>query len=415
MDDVISNIIVISVTSAWAVTLPVLLARYFIPKARKAPSPISDAYAGAEPIPLKNAVVAALLSFVASRALLAVFGLFSGIIASDPGRLNIFNWIKWDADHYLGLADNWYVNEGDARFHIVFFPLYPALIRAFVLAFGFDARVVGIVVSNVCLIISAATMYKMAGEQYGERRGAAAARLFMLSPMTMFFSLPYSESLFFMLTVLAVYMARRRKFALALAFAALASASRLLGLLAAVGVFYEFIRDNRGFKARDYVKYALVTCLASAGFLSYLALNLAVTGDAFTFLAYQREHWSQQMGSLANTLRYTLQNAADYSDENIRLGTWIPQVAAIIVPVILLALTFRRVSPADGAYALLYIWFALSPTWLLSGARYISAMYPLYIMVASLPGGRKGEIVACCASAFLMFYMVHRFLSGGVM
>ena len=31
-------------------------------------------------------------------------------------------WLKGDAPHYLGIADNWYVTTGDARFHIVFFP-----------------------------------------------------------------------------------------------------------------------------------------------------------------------------------------------------------------------------------------------------------------------------------------------------
>ena len=32
---------------------------------------------------------------------------------------------RWDGSHYIGLIQNGYVNLGDARFHIVFYPLFP--------------------------------------------------------------------------------------------------------------------------------------------------------------------------------------------------------------------------------------------------------------------------------------------------
>ena len=39
------------------------------------------------------------------------------------GLLDTFRhlWLRTDSPSYLGIAENWYVTEGDARFHIVFF------------------------------------------------------------------------------------------------------------------------------------------------------------------------------------------------------------------------------------------------------------------------------------------------------
>ena len=39
-------------------------------------------------------------------------------------------WTRWDATHYLKLAEKGYVAKGDGRTSIVFYPLYPWLVRA---------------------------------------------------------------------------------------------------------------------------------------------------------------------------------------------------------------------------------------------------------------------------------------------
>src|SRR3954451_21058571 len=39
-------------------------------------------------------------------------------------------WNRWDATHYLNLAENGYVAKGDGRTSIVFYPLSPWLVRA---------------------------------------------------------------------------------------------------------------------------------------------------------------------------------------------------------------------------------------------------------------------------------------------
>ena len=38
-------------------------------------------------------------------------------------------WNRWDATHYLSLAEHGYTVTGEGRFSIVFYPLYPWLVR----------------------------------------------------------------------------------------------------------------------------------------------------------------------------------------------------------------------------------------------------------------------------------------------
>jgi len=57
---------------------------------------------------------------------------------------------RWDGSHYIGLIQNGYVNIGDARFHIVFYPLFPWVSRIFYYVVG-NARAAAFITSNLCM------------------------------------------------------------------------------------------------------------------------------------------------------------------------------------------------------------------------------------------------------------------------
>lgn len=332
------------------------------------------------------------VTFLLSRALIYLLAL---VMSQANGSTYYFLhdpesvWVRWDARHYIGLAENWYVNEGDPRFHIVFYPLYPLLVRVLRPLFFGHTALAACALSNACLLVSGWALGRLTCLSQGARAARRALCYLMFCPLSLFLSLPFSESLFLMLTLLSVLCARNRRMGLALCLGALCSATRMLGLVCAVPIYLEWLciaRERSGGDRKKYISraaaYALLTFTVALGFLSYLLLNKAVTGDAFKFLQYQSEHWSQRFGSLANSLSYTLRNALTYDDLGTRLGTWIPQSVLMISVLALMAVTARRLHPGDGAYALIYFYVALSPTWLLSGSRYLMAMYPVYPMLA---------------------------------
>ena len=306
---------------------------------------------------------------------------------ANPGAF----WVRWDANHYLGLAQNWYVNTGDPKFHIVFYPLYPLAVRIVQPLFGGQTALAATVLSNLFLMVGCWALYEIARMQYHDRGARNAVRFLLLFPTSLYLSIPYSESIFLMLTLLSVLAARREKLWLAVALGALASASRIQGLLTAIPVFYEALRieakTGRPRPARVSLR-ALQVSLIALGFGAYLLLNWQVSGNPFQFLIYQREHWSQSMGSIGQTLRYTIENAFEYQDFSARQGIWIPQLVSIVLAFVALGVTWRRVHPADGAYALVYLWVSFSPTWLLSGPRYLMAMYALYPVLVIIGKGR---------------------------
>jgi hypothetical protein len=323
----------------------------------------------------------------------------------DPGSY----WVRWDANHYLGLCENWYVNEGDPRFHLVFYPLYPLMVRIISPLFFGHTAIAATFVSNLCLAVACWALYQLVYASSGNRAARNAVRFLLMFPTSLFLSIPYSESAFLMLTLLSVLSARRGRLFLAVALGALASASRIQGLLCAVPVFYEALRlEARGGRptpARVAVR-ALQTSLIAVGFGAYLLLNWRVSGNPFQFLIYQREHWSQSMGSVPDTLRYTIQNAFHYQSLPARYGIWYPQLAAIAAAFVLLSASFRKAHPADGAYALMYAWLSFSPTWLLSGPRYIMALYAIYPMLAALFPTRRRTFALCAALAAGTVYCV---------
>src|SRR2546423_3010998 len=71
-------------------------------------------------------------------------------------------WTRWDASHYLNLAKDGYTAKGEGRFSIVFYPLYPWLVRAaFVLCRNYFAA--ALLVSGVASVFAAVFFPRVVG------------------------------------------------------------------------------------------------------------------------------------------------------------------------------------------------------------------------------------------------------------
>lgn len=340
-------------------------------------------------------------------------GTISGFFASLPHRL-----CRWDANHYLGIIRNWYVTEGDARLHLVFFPLFPLMGRILYWV-GFSDIAAALIVSNGAFIGCGLAMFYLLDATYDRKTACRSVLLLMFNPLSCFYSMPYTESLFLFMTLLAVLMARKRKFVWALLFGALSANTRIVGIAVAIPIFWEMLRAAwekhvayyREAARRDGVflvtalKCVLAVFPVLLGLGAYLYLNYSLHGNPFQFMIYQRENWSQQMGHPAYTIMYTLTNAISYRNPNYQLGTWIPQIVVILAVISLMAVRRKKQHPADAAYGLVYFWLSIMPTWLLSGTRYASAMYSLYPMIATIGKKRSSFMVIFITEILLLCYM----------
>ncbi|MBR1822590.1 MAG: hypothetical protein IJ769_13350 [Clostridia bacterium] len=383
--------------------------------------PIERRDAERERLPWKRLLGEVLIAYAASRFLVALAcgasyavqnQTLEGFFSAFADKLR-----PWDADHYLGIIENWYVTEGDPRLHIVFLPFYPALCRALRWATGMSAFAAAEVVSNAALIGCGMAMYRLV-EADGDAAIARRAMLLTLfSPMTYFYSIPYTESVFLLVTLLAVLCARGRRWALSVLFGAMAANTRIVGMAVAIPIFWEMLRADREAAqargladsprtvARRLALCALRVLPVSAGLLLYMCGNYRLYGNPTQFLIFQREHWSQSFGSMANTFRYSLCNAVSYDDPLYQLGVWAPQALLLIAVPLALVWRRRREPAPDIAYLLVFHYVSFAPTWLLSGPRYLSAAYAVYPLLARIPKGKRGFAALLAGECALLAYM----------
>lgn len=207
---------------------------------------------------------------------------------------------KWDAQHYLAIALDGYV-EGvpglpPAEMRPAFFPLYPGAVH--VLS-GFGAGpgivlVMAYVVSLSCFFGALALLHRLTTIELGERYARPALMLLAFFPTAFFFGIPYSEAPFLLLAVAAFLAARMGHWAIAGIVLALASATRVPGLLLVLPVALLYLygpredrqpdTDRRGFRPRYRVRtdaaWLLLAPLGIIAFSVYLRISL---GDAFAW------------------------------------------------------------------------------------------------------------------------------------
>ena len=326
-------------------------------------------------------------------------------------------WNRLDARHYQDIARDWYLSQGDMGrvVQLVFLPGYPLAVRLVGLLTG-DLFLAGFVVSLLSIAGAGVVLYCLVRL---DREHAAALRTVkyaLLLPGAVFFSGPMSESLFFLLSLCSVYLARRKRWLPACLLGGLAAFTRSLGLLLLVPVGYELLADTltrrpggwdqRAVERRAWSFGALL--LIPAGFGVYCLICWTVAGDPFRFLEYQRDHWDQSLSFFFNTAayqtEYVLKRIAEGSRESL-LGLWLPNLLTVFLAPALMIAGGKRIRPSYLAYFLAYYVVAAGATWLLSAPRYVAAAFPLAVALGALTEDRRADsaLTILCTAAYVIY------------
>lgn len=279
---------------------------------------------------------------------------------------------RWDAYWYLDIAKNGYALRGEAQANVVFFPLYPLLVRFVGLVVGGDLVLAGWLVSSVCLALAAAAFARLVQEFHPEIDPVLPVVFLLAHPAAFFLNAVYSESLFLLLTFAMLLAARRGRFWTAGVFAALASATRVAGLFAGVLLAAEFIHAHglRGLLTRRVFALGL----APLGILTFFLHHQIVFGDFFLFFEAQRK--------FGRDLAVT---AADLAVKNspglvVRLLDYFFLASALAAG----AWALVRLRTSYGVYMLVTLAVAIASGSLLGAARYTMVLFPIHLAGASL-------------------------------
>ncbi|KJU87425.1 Mannosyltransferase, PIG-V [Candidatus Magnetobacterium bavaricum] len=213
--------------------------------------------------------------------------------------------LRWDANHYLHIADKGYHDT-----YIAWFPLYPLMIRMLSAITTISSVLVGLFLSNMFFFLSLLLIAYYVKKYYVNADFRIAVGLLAFHPSSFYFVTTYTESLFLFLAVLAfVLIAEQKYFSSAFAISLL-GATRMTGLFvltSCVPVYVAFLMKSAMDKEKIvYTKNLLIfivwSLLSLAGFICFAAYLQIYFGHWDAFIRIKKL-WGYQMGNPLNIIK----------------------------------------------------------------------------------------------------------------
>lgn len=311
-------------------------------------------------------------------------------------------WTCTDSRHYLDIARDWYLSEGewDRLVQLVFLPGYPLAVRAAHCLIP-DWLAAAMAVSAVCFAGAGCVFYRLLRLDLSHGDAVRTLKYLCLLPGAFFFAAPMSESLFLLLCVSCLYCARRERWLAAGMLGGLAAFTRSLGLMLAVPLFFQWIHGRKRLSPLQLAAILLVP----AGFGAYCFINYRVSGDPFRFMEYQRVHWSQQLGLFWNTAAYQAEWAVRSAWSPEFWGLWLPNLIYGFGTLGLMLPAVKRLRTDYAAWFLAYYFVAMGATWLLSAPRYLLAMPAVSMALGAVTKSRNADmlVTVLCTMLSLLY------------
>ncbi len=370
----------------------------------------------AEPLVLSRSRDLPLVGRLVGWAVAVRIGLWSiGLLVTGylvrPLGPALFVWSRWDAPHYLDVARYGYASRGPDALWIAFFPAYPFLVRMASVLFG-DLILSGLIVSLACAIALGYVLAKLTMIDGSELEGRRAALLLFAFPTAYFLAAPYSEGIFMLAVVSAIYAARTKHWVAAGLFAALATASRLVGLAVLPAIAIEALWPLTDW--REQIKRIPALSVGITGFITYIAINYRAYGDPLHFLVAERgKPWYQHAVFPWHPLIEALE---EFIVPSVR-GTWFwyvypARLGALAIAVGVLIWGWRRLRPADHVFAWTALTLSMLESRLISLPRYILVLYPIPIVLATKVKNRAAFATIVAGSLALQGYLFSRYALG---
>jgi hypothetical protein len=328
---------------------------------------------------------------------------------------------RFDAAWYLAIANHGYEVGGRAAF----FPLFPGLVRVGGELLG-SPLVAGILISSGCGLGGLYFLHRLVTLDFGVERARTVVWLAAWFPGALVISAVYSESLFLLVSVGAIYAARLDRWPLAAVLGAAAAATRSGGVIVIVPLLIIYWYRYR--RIRPDILWLLIGVPAGlAAYVLYLGVS---TGDPTSVFSAQAA-WDRSfvpLGGIALGLLSAVQGLAELVIPGLARS---PAANPHGVPTQLIDLrdiamfcflvggiwlcteASRRLNPAYTAYAICGLALPLSvPAGgfpLMSLPRFEFVIFPLWIALALWAHERQritqvlwlfGTLLAVCSALF---------------
>ncbi|HZT78565.1 MAG TPA: glycosyltransferase family 39 protein [Vicinamibacterales bacterium] len=369
-----------------------------------------------------NARIAALA--IAWRVVSALVGWLAVAIvplASPPqttmfGRPNAWwdQFTRYDAGWYYQIAryGYWFVPGGPSAGigkpgKIAYFPLYPFLSGWVGRLFGSSAPAIYlglILVSWLAFAAAMVALYHLARLDLDATRAERAVLLTAVFPFSFFFGMPYTESLFLLLTLLAFLAFRRQRWIAGGVAGALTTATRVNGVLMIPSLAWIAWRLA---PPRDRVRAAAGVVLVGAGVAAYSTYVYHLSGNPFEW-ASSISRWNYHPGRAPWVAPWQLLvHLATGPIAYFRHDAMAPYdtlygVTAIVF-IAAIPFVWLRFGAAYAIFMIANLWLPLSSGVFEGLGRYCSVLFPFFIWAAST---RSRALFSAWLVLFLALYPI---------
>lgn len=308
-----------------------------------------------------------------------------------------------DAERYLQIAQEGYQTQGENAINLVFYPLFPLLMRIF--SFGaWDMALTGMVLSRMFLAGAAICLYELMRLDDDEKSAYISVAFMAVYPFSMFTVGVYTESLFLLLTISCMLSIRKDKMIWAGALGFLAALTRVQGMLLVFPAAYRVISGRLGQEKRKIRWQDGFALLIPMGFAVYLMINYNLHGNLFQFLIYEEgAPWYQTTKWVGENIALQFQLAAEYA--GLEWIIYIPQMILFFGALMLLFTGINKgVRMEYLLYGAVYLGFTYLSGWMISGGRYMLCCFPCYMILAQLKNEKlRIALLILCSALFVLY------------
>ncbi|KPJ72557.1 hypothetical protein AMJ48_03110 [Parcubacteria bacterium DG_74_1] len=305
---------------------------------------------------------------------------------------------RWDSFWYLDIARGGYSLEYNpwGLYNIVFFPLYPFLIKIVSFLTIGNFVLSGWLLSIVFLFLALVYLFKLTKEFHPEVDPCLPIVFLLIFPTAFFLNAIYTESLFLFLSLATFYYGLKKNFIYSGIFGLFASLTRVTGILLFIPITWEYLKTNN-FKIKSVfnVKF-LPTLLIPLGTFCFFLYHYFKFGNLLLFFEVQKS-WGRA---------FTIERGHFDFFSNPAIVNFCLDGFFVIFALAMAYFVFKKLRISYGLYMLITIIIALSTGTLMSIGRYILDLFPMYILLASIKNQYLKQAWVFASILFLAMYVI---------
>ncbi len=291
-----------------------------------------------------------------------------------------------------------------------FFPLHPLIVKALSDLTFIPVLGVAYLLGNLFLFGALIYLYKYISIMFSVTAARNTVILIAVSPVNVYFTSFYTESLFLFLSSAAIYYANQRRWILGGILGSLLGATRTTGFLIGL-IFIAIFVFNKDWKREDSKlrSFLLSLTLIPVGLVTYMIFLHYRTGDYLAFYHTQKAGWGWAQNSsplwIIDSLRWLI-------DGQLFGSIFVKVMHMVLIMACFACLYFLLKKRYIEVLVILPITlFTLNST--MFSYRFFLGLYPIYLMLALLSERRKwvfGALLAC--EVAIMPLAVHLWVTG---